>query len=79
MGGGIAVIGDGRLADRLDMFEQGLSAFGANDLAQNSAQQSDFFAQGVVGGGAHHRRISSVGVGRSPSEGPQTRPSTHDP
>ena len=79
MGGGVAVIGDGGLAHGLDVFEQGLSAFGENDLAQKPAQQSDFFAQGVVGGRAHHRRISSVGVGRSPSEGPQTRPSTHDP
>ena len=34
-----------------------LSAFLPDDLAQYAAQQADFFAQGVVGGGRHHRRV----------------------
>ncbi len=54
MGGGIAVIGDGGLAHRLDVIEQGLAAFLADDVAQNAPQQTDFVAQGVVGGRAHH-------------------------
>ena len=52
-----AVIGDRGLAHRLDMVEQGLAALVADDVAQNAAQQSDFVAQGVVGGGAHHLHI----------------------
>ena len=58
------MIGDGGLAHRLDAVEQGLAALVSDDLAEQAAQQSDFVAQGVVGGGTHHRRIlEGVGEG----------------
>jgi hypothetical protein len=48
------VIGDGGLTHRLDVFVKRLTALFSDHFAQNAAQQTDFVAQGVVGGGAHH-------------------------
>ena len=54
MGRRVAVIGDGGLTHGLDMLIQRLAALFSDHFAQNAPQQTDFVAQGVVGGGAHH-------------------------